>query len=58
MICRLKHCSQKTEKFYVSWIRQYILFHNKQHPKDYGKNGTTRLMTELIYGPVSEPMST
>ncbi|WP_372726720.1 hypothetical protein [Nostoc sp. TCL26-01] len=21
------------------WIRRYILFHNKRHPKDMGSNG-------------------
>ena len=31
---RLKHYSYRTEETYVSWIRRYILFHNKKHPKD------------------------
>ncbi len=31
---RLKHYSYRTEQAYVHWIRRYILFHNKQHPKD------------------------
>jgi integron integrase len=33
---RLKHYSYKTEQTYVQWIRRYILFHNKRHPKDMG----------------------
>ncbi|NJL38973.1 MAG: integrase [Leptolyngbyaceae cyanobacterium RM2_2_4] len=33
---RLKHYSYRTEQSYVGWIRRYILFHNKQHPKDMG----------------------
>ena len=33
---RLKHYSIRTEQAYVQWIRRYILFHNKQHPKDMG----------------------
>lgn len=28
------HYSRQTEKAYVHWIRRYILFHNKRHPKD------------------------
>lgn len=32
--CRQKHFSPRTEKSYTYWIRQYILFHNKRHPKD------------------------
>ena len=33
-IIRLKHYSYKTEKSYVHWIKRYILFHNKRHPKE------------------------
>jgi integron integrase len=33
---RLKHYSYRTEETYVQWIRRYILFHNKRHPKDMG----------------------
>ncbi len=33
---RLKHYSYRTEQTYVSWIKRYILFHNKQHPRDMG----------------------
>ena len=31
---RVKHYSLSTEKTYVHWIKCYILFHNKKHPKD------------------------
>jgi integron integrase len=31
---RLKHYSLDTERSYVQWIRRYILFHDKKHPKD------------------------
>jgi site-specific recombinase XerD len=33
---RLKHYSYRTEETYIQWIRRYILFHNKPHPKDMG----------------------
>jgi integron integrase len=33
---RVRHYSLKTEKSYVYYIRAYILFHNKRHPKDMG----------------------
>jgi integron integrase len=33
---RIKHYSLRTEKTYVEWIRRFILFHNKRHPKDMG----------------------
>ena len=35
-VMRLKHYSIRTEEAYIAWIRRYILFHNKQHPKDLG----------------------
>jgi integrase len=33
---RVKHYSYRTEQTYVQWIRRYILFPDKQHPKDMG----------------------
>jgi site-specific recombinase XerD len=33
---RIKHYSYRTEQTYVDWIRCFILFHNKKHPKDMG----------------------
>jgi len=33
---RLRHYSFETEKSSTQWIRRYIIFHNKQHPRDLG----------------------
>lgn len=33
-VCRRRHLSPRTEKSYRFWIRQYIFFHNKLHPKE------------------------
>tara|TARA_R110002072_G_scaffold30092_2_gene94231 strand:- start:17170 stop:18141 length:972 start_codon:yes stop_codon:yes gene_type:complete len=33
---RFLHYSRKTEQSYVQWIRRYILFHGKRHPKELG----------------------
>lgn len=33
---RAKHYSLRTEKTYIDWIRRYILYHNKRHPKEMG----------------------
>lgn len=33
-VARAKHLSRRTEKAYASWIRRFILFHNKRHPRD------------------------
>jgi len=34
---RCKHYSIRTEQAYVAWVKQFILFHNKQHPYDMGE---------------------
>jgi integron integrase len=44
---RLKHYSLKTEKSYIAWVKRYILFHNKRHPKDMGKVEIEKFLTDL-----------
>jgi len=44
---RLKHYSYRTEESYVGWIRRYILFHDKQHPKDMGSEEIEAFLTSL-----------
>lgn len=34
---RIKHYSYQTEKIYIGWIKRYILFYDKKHPKEIGK---------------------
>ena len=43
----LKHYSIRTETSYVNWIRRYILFHTKQHPKDMGSAEVSAFLTHL-----------
>jgi len=31
---RVRHYSIRTEETYLQWIKRYILFHNKTHPRD------------------------
>ncbi len=33
---RVRHYAIRTETAYVDWIRRFILFHGKRHPKDMG----------------------
>ena len=33
---RYLHYSRKTEQTYRLWVKRFILFHNKRHPKDMG----------------------
>ena len=44
---RLKGYSIRTEQSYVSWIRRFILFHNKRHPQDMGKVEIEAYLTHL-----------
>ncbi len=52
---RVRHMSPKTEKAYVHWIRQFILFHGKRHPQEMARvlaalDGAPRLVALLLYG--------
>lgn len=33
---RVKHYSTRTEDAYLQWIRRYIFFHGKKHPREMG----------------------
>jgi integrase len=47
MALRTRHYSRKTEKAYVGWIRRFILFHGKRHPRDMGAAEITRYLSSL-----------
>ncbi|BAM00921.1 MULTISPECIES: integron integrase [Caldilinea] len=44
---RRKHYSIRTEEAYVNWIRRFILFHGKRHPKDMGAAEVEAFLTHL-----------
>lgn len=44
---RVRHYSLRTEKAYVQWIKRFILFHNKRHPKNLGKEALETFLTYL-----------
>ena len=46
-VIRLKHYSLKTEKSYIHYIRDFILFHDKQHPREMGVNEIRQYLTHL-----------
>ncbi len=51
---RVKHYSIRTEQTYVDWIRRYIFFHDKTHPKDLGAQDVEAFLTHLaVVGKVS-----
>lgn len=44
---RVKHYSYQTEKSYLLWIRRFILFHHKQHPREMGGEEINAFLTHL-----------
>ncbi|NMF86791.1 integron integrase [Nodosilinea sp. P-1105] len=46
-VMRLNHYAYRTEETYVQWIRRYILFHDKRHPKDMGRSEIEAFLTDL-----------
>ena len=45
---RLKGYSIRTEKSYISWIKRFILFHDKRHPQDMGKPEIEAFLSPLV----------
>jgi integron integrase len=51
---RVKHYSIRTETSYVQWIKRFILFHNKRHPREMGAAEVEAFLTHLaVAGDVS-----
>jgi integrase len=46
-VIRRKHFSIRTEQSYVDWIRRFILFHNKRHPREMAEAEVTEFLTYL-----------
>jgi len=44
---RVRHYSYRTEQAYVNWIRRFIIFHDKRHPKDMGEKEIARFLSHL-----------
>jgi len=44
---RTKHYSRRTEEVYVNWIRRFIIFNNKRHPKDMGTEEIKSFISNL-----------
>ena len=44
---RRKHFSIRTEQSYTEWIRRFILFHNKRHPREMAEPEVTEFLTHL-----------
>jgi integron integrase len=46
-LIRIRHYSIRTEQAYVQWIRRFILFHGKRHPREMGAPELTAFLSDL-----------
>ena len=44
---QVKHYSIRTEQAYVNWIKRYILYHKKRHPREMGAAEIEAFLTYL-----------
>ncbi|MDY0290860.1 MAG: integron integrase [Desulfuromonadaceae bacterium] len=44
---RVRHYRPRTEETYCQWVRRYILFHQKRHPKEMGEVEINAFLTHL-----------
>lgn len=44
---RSRHYSLRTEQSYIQWIRRYIHFHEKRHPRDMGEKEVSSFLSHL-----------
>jgi integron integrase len=42
------HYSLRTERTYLGWVRQFILYHNKRHPREMGAPEINAFITDLV----------
>ena len=46
-VMRVKHYALRTEECYAQWIKRFILFHGKRHPRDMGAAELELFLTDL-----------
>jgi integrase len=46
-LIRIRHYSIRTEHAYLQWIRRFILFHDKRHPRELGAAELTAFLSDL-----------
>ena len=44
---RVRHLAFRTEQAYLQWIRRYVHFHQRRHPRDLGAADVGRFLTDL-----------
>jgi integron integrase len=46
-VLRRKHYSLRTEETYVGWVKRFVLFHGKRHPRELGLPEVEAFLTDL-----------
>ena len=46
-VLRVRHHSRRTEEAYLHWIRRYIEFHARRHPRQLAEGDVNRFLTHL-----------
>ena len=46
-VLRARHYSRRTEEAYLHWIRRFILFHERRHPRLLAEVDVNRFLTHL-----------
>lgn len=46
-LLRVRHYSNSTERTYLSWIRQFIIYHQKRHPLEMGAAEVSAFLSHL-----------
>jgi integron integrase len=44
---RTRHFALRTERAYLQWLRRYLRFHNRKHPRELGAVGVEQFLTHL-----------
>ena len=44
---RARHYSIRTEGTYLGWVKRFILFHGKRHPRDMGVQEVQQFLAHL-----------
>src|ERR1700722_2883569 len=44
---RTRHLALRTEQSYVQWLRRFVAFHDRKHPRDVGAAGVEQFLTHL-----------
>ena len=46
-IARVRHLAASTERAYVHWVRRYVAFHDRRHPRDLAEADVAAFLTHL-----------